>query len=212
MNKISSCAERTVELANVIFTMAVVRRNQRLYSWLHSLEVNLWFSSAQPIQPMLIMSGKLSSKVRWKQKWKHFKGNFQLECCLLTEYCLSNLNSCPDGCWTDLIFWAQSVRGAWKTENMYPRGLTCLQGFPLSFTSLFFALFNGALALFSSTFICSYNKQPLLSSLTISPQAKCFSSNASRRWTMQRQWRLVFEMAQRWPKWVRCTLRGNSNF
>lgn len=120
----------------------VVRRNQQLYSWLYSSYLVIQLSSTNSINKdnhfFNTTSQKVSLEVRWKQKWKHFKGNFELECCPLTEDCLSILSGCPDGCWTDFIFRPQSGRGAWKTENMYPRGLACLWGFPLSFISLSF--------------------------------------------------------------------------
>ena len=57
----------------------------------------------------------------------------------------------------------------------------------------------------------SYNEHPLLT-LYLPPQAKCTSSNALRRWTMPRRWRLAFEMVLWRPKWVNCTQHGSSSF
>lgn len=164
-----------------------------------------------------IAGRKVSLEVRWKQKWKRFKSNLELECGLLTEYCLSILSSCPDSCLNGLIFWTQSRSEAKKTKNIYPRGSACLRGSPLSHSllSLSFLLPSWTMLFlcFPSPFhmFLQQTYSPLFS-LYIPPQAKCTSSNALKRWTMWRRWRLAFEMVLWWPKWVSCMQHGSSSF
>lgn len=106
----------------------------------------------------------------------------------------------------DSAFWF------WAAAQMIVEIFWTQSGLSLS-PGLLFALLNDAHALFTVTSSHILTTKILSFPFPLFPlQAKCISSNALRRWIMRRPWRLAFEMAQLWPKWVSCMPHGSFSF
>lgn len=104
-----------------------------------------------------VLGGEMKAKV---EAFK--KSNFELECFPLTEYCLSILSGCPDGCWNDLTFWTQSeMPGKLRISTLRAQlvsGASLSHPPPFFFYSFCFSE-QCICSVFLHLFTCSYNKR-----------------------------------------------------